>query len=99
MTEPTPSEQVRVAVEGRTVVGEVAMAIAPGTKAAKRDRALDALLATPLHDAANELQVVLAASPSSYAFPLPGKDEEGRMRFAVRGRIEGDRLVPHRPTS
>ena len=91
------SEEVRVAVEGRLAVGEVAIVVAPGTKAKKRDALLDVLLAAPLYDAASELGVVLAAAPSSYAFPLPGKDEAGRTRFAVRGRIEGDRLVPHRP--
>jgi hypothetical protein len=90
------TDELRVEVRDRAVVGEVAIVVAPGTKANKRDRALDALLATPLHDAASELGVVLAASPSAFAFPLPGKDDAGRTRFAVSGRIEGDRLVPHR---
>ncbi len=90
------SEEVRVAVENGAVVGEVAIVVAPGTKAKKRDAVLDVLLAAPLFDAASELHVVLAAAPSSFAFPLPGKDEAGRTRFAVRGRVEGDRLVPQR---
>jgi hypothetical protein len=84
-------------IEGDRVRGELALEVPPGTKAAKRDRALDALLAAPLSDAAGALDVVLAAAPSAFAFPMPGKDEQGRTRFVVRGRIEGDRLVPERP--
>jgi hypothetical protein len=86
-----------VRAEGSTVRGAFALAVAPGTKAAKRDRAIDALLAVPLADAAEALSVVLATSPSAYAYPLPGKDEAGRTRFAVRGRVEGGTLVPERP--
>lgn len=88
---------VALRIEENTVRGELALDLAPGTTAAKRDRALDALLASPLGDAADALSVVLAASPSAYAYPLPGKDENGRTRFVVRGRIEADRLVPERP--
>lgn len=88
---------VAVRVEGKTVRGEVAIPVQPGTKAATRDRALDALLALPLADAVDELGVVLAAAPHAYAFPQPGKDAEGRTRFLIQGRIEGDRLLPERP--
>ena len=84
-------------VEGRTVRGELALDLPPGTTAAKRDRAIGALLVAPLSDAAATLSVVLAAAPSAYAYPLPGKDEAGRTPFVVRGRVEGDRLVPERP--
>ena len=83
-----------VHIEGEEVVGEISLAVAPGTVASVRDRRLDELLGEALHRAANELQVVLAAAPSAYAKPLPGKDAEGRTRFVVRGRVEGDRLVP-----
>lgn len=76
------------------VTGEVAIAVAPGTVAKARDRMLDALLAAPLEGAAGELGVVLAAAPSAYAHPLPGKDEAGHTRFRVHGRREGDLLVP-----
>jgi hypothetical protein len=88
---------VALHIEGKTVHGEVALELPPGTKAAKRDRALDALLAAPLSDAAASLSAVLAAAPSAFAYALPGKDEAGRTRFVVRGRAEGDRLVPERP--
>ena len=90
------SQSVRVVVEGRGVRGEVLMSVLPGTKAGVRDRALDALLATPLGDAAEALGAVLAAAPSAYAFPQPGKDETGRTRFEVRGRVEAERLIPER---
>ena len=88
---------VEVRIEGSTVRGELALDVTPGTKRAKRDRAIDALLAVPLTDAAVALSVVLAAAPSAFDFPLPGKDDAGRTRFVVRGRVEGDRLVPERP--
>ena len=83
-------------IEGREVVGEIALDIAPDTVAAVRDRRLDELLRDRLHEACDELQVVLAAAPSAFARPLPGKDADGKTRFAVRGRIEGERLVPAR---
>ena len=87
---------VRVVIEGRGVRGEVAMSVAPGTKAGVRDRALDVLLAGPLAEAADALGAVLMAAPSAYAFPQPGKDEAGRTRFEVRARVEAERLVPER---
>ena len=90
------NESVRVVVEERGVRGEVLLNVLPGTKADARDRVLDALLATPLADAADALGAVLAAAPSAYAFPQPGKDEAGRTRFEVRGRVEAERLIPER---
>jgi len=84
-------------IEKNGVTGEIAIAVAPGTKAHARDRALDAALSAALSDAAASLDVVLAAAPSAFAFQQPGKDEEGRTRFTISGRIEGDRLVPARP--
>jgi hypothetical protein len=83
-------------IEGDDVEGEVALAIAPGTVKKAQDRALDEALRGPLDEAAASLGVLLAAAPSSFARALPGKDDAGRTRFAVRGRVEGDRLVPIR---
>jgi len=83
-------------IEGAEVRGEVLLLVAPGTLKKAQDRALDDALRGPMNDAAESLGVLLAASPSSYSRPLPGKDEEGRTRFEVRGRVEGDRLVPIR---
>ena len=88
---------IELEVKGKTVQGEFALAVAPGTLAKDRDREIDALLAGPLSDAADRLGVVMAAAPSAFARPLPGKDESGRVRFQVAGRVEGERLVPFRP--
>ena len=42
------------------------------------------------------LHLVLAAAPSSYAMPRPGKSEDGTLLYDVSGLIEGDRIVPAR---
>lgn len=76
------------------VEGEAALRLEPGTRADAQHHTLDAALSSPLSDAAAELGLVLAARPSAYAFLQPGRDDEGRCRFVVRGRIEGDLLVP-----
>ena len=83
-------------IQGQLVTGEIAIDVPPGTIAQARDRALDAALAGPLNDAAENLGAVLAAPPHRFAHALPGKDESGLTRFAVRGRAEGGRLVPER---
>ncbi len=84
-------------VEGDAVTGEIALAIAPGTRADVQDRAIDDALADAFHALAVELGVTLTAPPSRFAMPLDGRDEGGCVRFVVRGRLEGDRLVPVRP--
>ena len=86
----------KLTLEGKIVSGEVRLDVHPAMSARDRDRALDAELSAPLTDIANELGVVLAGAAHRFAKPLPGKDDEGKMRFAVRGRAEGDRLVPER---
>jgi hypothetical protein len=83
-----------LSVKDDVVSGELALDVAPGTTASERDRRLDALLAEPLADAADRLGAVLAAPPHRFAKPLPGKDDAGLTRFAVRGRAEGGRLIP-----
>lgn len=91
------SEVLGLAIENDVVVGEVALEVAPGTTANVRDRALDSLLGAQLTEIASQRGVVLSAAPSAYAFQEPGKDSGGRTRFVVRGRVEGDRLLPARP--
>lgn len=81
-------------IEGSIVKGEVALVIAPGTRAPEQERLVERALADALNDAANALGAVLAAPAHRFARPLPGKDEAGAIRFAVRGRAEGGRLVP-----
>ena len=81
-------------VHGKNVVGEVAIEVGPATLASDRDHALDLALAGPLGDIARELDVILAAAPHRYARPNPGKGADGLTRFAVRARVEGDRLMP-----
>jgi hypothetical protein len=83
-------------IDGDLVVGTIALSVPPGTVAAARDKMLDDALRLQLGDLADELRVALAAAPRRYAWPLPGRDEQGRTRFSVCGRVEGDVLVPHR---
>ena len=85
---------VTLTVRNDTVEGELALEIAPGTLAPARDRALDEALSGPLTERAAQLASVLAAAPHRYARPTPGKDAEGRTHFVVRGRVEGEYLVP-----
>lgn len=92
----SPAE-VDVRVEGERVVGSVLALVAPGTKAAERDRLLDRVLRAPLDEAASALQAVLVAAPCSYARARPGKDAAGRTCFDVGARVEGERLVPDLP--
>jgi hypothetical protein len=76
------------------VRGELAVLVAPGTTAAVRDKLLDDELTEPLFEAARELGAVLAADPHDYAHAVDGKDEQGRTKFVVHARVEGDRLLP-----
>jgi hypothetical protein len=84
-------------LDGGEISGEVALDLPPGTTAAVRDRALNSLLSARLTEIAAARGVVLSAQASSYAFVSPGKDDQKRTRFVVRGRVEGDRLLPSRP--
>ena len=81
-------------IEGSLVTGEVALVIAPGTRAPDQERLVERALSDALNEAANQLGAVLAAPAHRFARPLPGKDDAGAVRFAVRGRAEGGRLVP-----
>ena len=81
-------------IEEDVVAGEIALEIPPGTSAKKLEALLAAALLEPLHRVADELHVVLAAEPTKYARQLPGRDDEGRTVYAVRGRVEGGKLVP-----
>lgn len=85
---------IELQVRGNQVEGQLALPLPPGIRAAERDRLVDAAVTQALFEAAQQLGVVLAADPHAYAHPLDGKDSEGRTRFVVRGRVEGDRLVP-----
>ena len=76
------------------VSGELALVIPPGTSSKNVEKLVTAALVEPLHRVAEELDVVLAAVPLKYARQLPGRDEEGRTRYAVRGRREGGKLLP-----
>ena len=91
------NEVLRLETEGDMISGELALDLPPGTTAAARDRALDTILAGRLTELAAARGVVLSAPASSFAFQSPGKDDQRRTRFVVRGRVEGDRLLPARP--
>lgn len=92
-------EILRLEIEGAELVGELALELPPGTTAAKRDKALDALLGDRLADVAAGVDFAVAASPCRFAIPRNGKDAQGRTVFDLRGRAEGGRLVPVRKGS
>jgi hypothetical protein len=92
--DPAPQDVVRLQPTATGVQGEASLLLEPGTRADAQHHTIDAALSSPLSDAAAELGLTLVARPSAYAFAQPGKDEAGRCRFVVRGRIEGDFLVP-----
>lgn len=81
---------------GKSLVGELALEVPPGTTAVARDQAIDALLGPRLDALANEATAVVSAAPSAFAFQEPGKDEQKRTRFTIRGLLEADRLLPQR---
>ena len=81
-------------VEGEEMSGEVALSIPPGTRASEVERLLVEALKDELYRVADELEVIVSAHPTKYARQLPGRDEEGRTRFQVRGRREGGKLIP-----
>jgi hypothetical protein len=89
-----PNDVVLLQPVAKGVEGEALLRLDPGTRADAQHRAIDAALSSPLNDAAAGLGLVLVARPSAYAVLQPGRDEEGRSRFVVRGRTEGDHLVP-----
>jgi hypothetical protein len=84
----------KLTVEGNEVTGEIALLIAPGTKADAIDKQIDQALNAMLHEVADGMGAVLGTYVSRYAKPLPGKDDAGRTRYLVRARREGGRLVP-----
>lgn len=90
-------EVLRLAIDGDAVSGELVLDVAPGTRKEARDQALDALLGRALESFARENGLVLAAAPRAFAFELSGRDAERRTRFEIRGRVEGEILVPRRP--
>jgi hypothetical protein len=89
-----PQHVVRLQPTAKGVEGEASLLLEPGMRADAQHHTIDAALSAPLSDAAAELGLTLVARPSAYAFLQPGRDEDGRSRFVVRGRIEGDLLVP-----
>jgi len=88
-----PPQVALVAKEG-TISGTVAVRIRGGASKAERERAIDEALAVELSRASETLGVVLAARPVAYTKERPGRDEQGRTVLEVRGRSEGDVLVP-----
>ncbi len=86
----------RLELSGDEVTGEIALEVRPGTRREDRDRALDALLVEALHAFAREQGLVLAAAPHAFASEVAGRDPEGRTRFEIHGRVEGELLVPRR---
>lgn len=90
-------EIIRLDLVGKSLLGELALELPPGTTAAARDHAIDALLGPRLDALALQMTAVVAAAPSAFAFQEPGKDEQKRTRFTIRGLLEADRFLPQRP--
>jgi hypothetical protein len=88
---------VKLEIEDDRVFGELKLPIAPGTVRKDQQRAIDEALTGPLEEAAALLGVIVAAAPNRFVRQLPGRDAEGMITFEVRGRTEGDRLVPASP--
>src|SRR6185503_2932019 len=80
----TGSEHGLVA-EGGRVTGTIAVLVKPGASREEREVAIEDALNAPLHDAAEELGVVLAAGPVNYTRERPGRDGEGRTVLEVAG--------------
>lgn len=83
-------------IVGERIVGELALRVPPGTRAAERDRMIDAALGARFFELAAALGAAPVAAVSAFVFPRPGKDAEGRTVFDVSARVEGEQLVPDR---
>ena len=83
-----------VLAQGGRVLGAVAVSLPPGISRSDREKAIEAALVGPLTKAAEEMGLVLSASPSRYARERPGRDADGHTVLDVIGRAEGDLLVP-----
>lgn len=80
--------------ENNAVIGTIAVLIPAGSSQQAREQHIEQALDDALNTAAEELGVVLAASPMRYTRERPGRDADGRTVLDVAGRVEGDRLVP-----
>ena len=83
-----------VVVQGKHVIGSIAVHVPPGSSQQTRGQLVDDALADPLAKAAEALSVVLSAAPSRYVRERVGRDPEGRTVLDVEGIVEGDLLVP-----
>lgn len=87
---------VELHVDGDDLRGKVWLKLDPGTTVSQRERLLDEHLTDALFEASVQMGVVLSADPHAYAQLTDDKDGEKRTLFVVRGRVEGDLLVPVR---
>jgi hypothetical protein len=76
------------------VVGSVAVKIPGGSSQEARAKLVDAAVVEALADKAASIGAIVAAAPGRFTRERPGRDDEGRTVLDVRGRLEGDRLVP-----
>ena len=100
---PQPADRVEsLTAHDGVIPGVVIISSPPWERAATRTRNLDATLAGPLTDLAEKLGRTLSAAPSRYAFPRTGaamKSADGGLVYDLSGRVEGEMIVPARPTS
>ena len=82
---------------GAELEGTMGVLLPPGTSSEDREKRIHAALGGPLTDAALDLGAVLAADPINYVRERPGRDPEGLTVLEIRGKVEGDRLVPNLP--
>lgn len=83
-----------VVAQGDRVAGSIAVVIPPGTSHEQRVTIIEDVLGDLLNAAADELGVVVSATPSRYVRERSGRDADGRTVLDVDGVVEGDLLVP-----
>ena len=85
--------------EGGMMLGTAIVGVPSWANAAARAAALDRLLAAPLAEFATTVQRTLVAAGHRYAFPRAGRDAKGAdggLVYDLRGRFEGESIVPSR---
>lgn len=95
VTKPGMStDGIEFKIDGDEVSAEFTLVLAPGTLAADRDRKIFELLSSVLSDLATKMGAVLAADAPRFVRQEPGKLADGSLRFTLKARKEGDRLLP-----
>ena len=81
------------------MIATAIVTLAGWSDSATRARALERLLAVPLHEFATTVGRTLVAAAHRYAFPRTGAaatHADGGLVYDVRGRFEGEAIIPAR---